>query len=127
MKFKLVETNPKNRIYKSDVEITKFPNNLFNWEEEIKAFKTRLKEGVEMLEDKCFYVVISDANTHIERLVFAGMRYKFANGDIKYGAASMLHINGRYTMMIHGGDSDSVYDDQVYLRHLSIFNNLKSK
>lgn len=122
MKFTLIKTTDKQRIYKSDVEITRFPNPRFDWDSEIKHANVRLKPGVKMLEDKCFYVVVSDAHTHIERLVFAGMRYQLSDGEEIYAPVSMLQITGRYTMMIHGGDPQSVYPDEVYLRQIAILN-----
>ena len=109
-------------MYKSDVEITKFPRERFNWEEEIKLAQARLKPGVSMLEDKCFYVIISDARHHIERLVFAGMRYELPDGEETIGPASMLHIGGTLTMMIHGGDPSTIRPDEVYLRQIAILN-----
>jgi hypothetical protein len=122
MKFTLVDQNDKQRMYKSDVEITKFPNPRFDWDNEIELARPRLKEGVSMLEDKCFYVVISDANTHIERLVFAGMRYELPDGKETIGPASMLHIGGALTMMIYGGDINYIRPDKVYLRQIAILN-----
>jgi len=109
-------------MYKSDVEITKFPNDRFNWDKEKEDASTRLRPGVTMLEDKCFYVVISDAKTHIERLVFAGMRYALPGGEETIGPVSMLQISGYHTMMIHGGDPSAVLPDEVYLRQISILN-----
>lgn len=122
MKFTLVGENRKQRMYKSDVEITKFPNNRFDWDKEIELSRPRLKQGASMLEDKCFYVVVSDAHTHTERLVFAGMRYELPNGEETIGPVSMLQITGRHTMMIHGGDPYSIRPDEVYLRQIAILN-----
>ena len=122
MKFELVKETNKQRFYKSDIEITKFPRDIFNWEEEINNTKKRLKEGCELLDDKCYYICVSDAKTHIERLVFVAGRFKDAEGNINYGIYSNMHIDGSLTFMIHGGDYESIKDDQVYLRHLSILN-----
>ena len=125
MKFTLIAENSNQRMYKSDVEITKFPNPRFDWDEEIKLSRPRLKAGVSMLEDKCFYVVVSDARTHTERLVFAGMRYQLPDGEETIGPASMLQISGYHTMMIHGGDPSTILPDEVYLRQISILNSKK--
>lgn len=125
MKFTLVQENSNQRMYKSDVEINKFPNPRFDWDSELEYGRSRLKEGVEMLEDKCHYVIVSDAKTHIERLVFAGMRYKLASGEEVIGPVSMLQITGYHTMMIYGGDPSSILPDEVYLRQISILNSKK--
>lgn len=63
------------------------------------------------------FVCISDAHTHIERLAFAGVymsRFGFARSHIQ--------IDGKLTFSIHGGDSNAVYPDEVYLRHLAKIN-----
>lgn len=122
MKFTLIRETRNQRMYKSDVEITKFPNPRFDWDKEIELARVCLRQGVSMLEDKCFYVVVSDATTHIERLVFAGMRYEMHNGEEIVAPASMLQISGYHTMMIHGGDTESVRPDEVYLRQIAILN-----
>jgi len=122
MNFKLVHQTDRQRFYESDVEITKFPNERFDLEKEVAYGKSRLKEGVEMLNEKVFVVCISDAHTHLERLVFAATKYKLPNGEITYGPMSMLQIDGSHTMMIHGGDARSMKPDEVYLRRIKMFN-----
>lgn len=127
MNFKLVHKTDKQRFYESDVEITKFPDKRFDLETELKDAKGRLREGVEMLNDKVFIVCISDAKTHLERLVFAATKYKLPNGEVVYGPLSMRHIDGALTMMIHGGDARSMKPDEVYLRRIEMFNRRDEK
>jgi hypothetical protein len=122
MNFKLVHQTDRQRFYESDVEITKFPNERFDLEEEVAYGKSRLKEGVEMLNEKVFVVCISDAITHLERLVFAATTYKLSNDEVIYAPISMLQIDGSHTMMIHGGDASSMKPDEVYLRRIKMFN-----
>ena len=122
MNFKLVHQTEYQRFYESDVEITKFPNPRFDLEKEVEEIKTRLKEGVEMLDDKIFVVCISDAHTHLERLVFAATKYKLPDGEIIYGVLSMMHIDGALTMSIHGGDASTMKADEVYLRKIKMVN-----
>lgn len=122
MKFELVHTNKSQRFYKSDEEILVFPNGRFNWEEEIKRSSERLVPGAKMLDEKCFHICISDAHTHIERLVFAAGRFDSEKNGLTYGPYSMLHVGGYLTFLSHGGDPSSVKDDQVYLRQISILN-----
>lgn len=123
MKFELVYTNENQRFYKSDEEIKFFPNKDFIWDEEKDYYKDRLKDGYELLDDKCFSVCISDATTHIERLVFAAGRVKKPNGKIIYIPYSMLQIDGRMTFMTNGGSYAHVKDDEIYLRHIAMVNN----
>lgn len=122
MNFKLVHQTDKQRFYESDVEITKFPNGRFDLEKELEYGKSRLREGVEMLNDKVYVVCISDATTHLERLVFAATTYKLPDGEVIYGPLSMLQIDGAMTMMIHGGDPKTIRPDEVYLRQIAILN-----
>lgn len=124
MKFELVKNEGRQRFYKSDTEIKVFPRDRFVWNDELAISISRLRDGFELLDDKCFYVCVSDARTHIERLVFAAGRYKDPEGNISIGIYSMLHIDGRLTFMIHGGDPESVKDDMVYLRHIAIANSV---
>ena len=66
------------------------------------------------------WVCVSDAITHIERLVFPA--FPGLQGDYSF---SCDNIDGKQTMMIYGGDSREVYADEVYLRHLARLNGLK--
>lgn len=122
MNFELVKETSTQRFYKSNIAIKNFPRKQFDWEKEIESSKKRLKEGVEMLDDECYYVCVSDAHTHIERLVFVAGRFKKSTGEIIIELYSMLHIDGSLTFMTHGGNSEAVYDDEVYLRHIKMVN-----
>ena len=66
--------------------------------------------------DGCHIICVSDAHTHTERLVFAAEIFPFGYGRID------PQIDGKHTFMIHGGDSNSIYADEVYLRHLGMIN-----
>ncbi|WP_025726551.1 hypothetical protein [Bacteroides sp. 14(A)] len=107
--YELSEPIYKGRRFRSDVDIVA----------ELQECKEkRMKPECKHLlrTDGCHVVCISDARTHIERLVFAAE--KFPSG---YGRTS-VQIDGCHTMMIHGGDSDRIYADEVYLRHLGMIN-----
>lgn len=65
-------------------------------------------------------VCISDAHTHIERIVFAGFMYK-KNGEVQYSRYRTA-IDGKNTFMRDGGDYSAVYEPGVYLRHLARLN-----
>ena len=81
--------------------------------------KEFLDAVLEQYKDGCRMVVVSDAFTHIERLVFPGFRL---NGNWSFIEAN---IDGKHTFMIDGGNPEAVYADEVYLRHLCILNHLK--
>lgn len=70
------------------------------------------------------YVVVSDASTHVERLVFP---IYIINGFTEFDLLNhvkecieidFLQIAGEMTMLIHGGDAESVKDDKEYLEEL---------
>lgn len=131
MKATLIETRDGERLrfYALSEPITK---GISDWvgsvdiPADIERFcKLRIKpefrdEIVNQTRDGAHFVVVSDAFTHIERLVFPAWQTK----EHGMGAGAM-EIDGKHTMMIHGGDPDSVYEDEVYLRHLCILNKLK--
>lgn len=133
MKAKLVKQEDRVgggcRIYELSEPITKGKSDIIgpvDINEEVNKYvknwiKPEYKEKVlEKYDNKCVYIVVSDAITHIERLVFPVVRYE----EDKYVLISS-EIAGKHTMMIHGGDPDSVYDDEVYLRWLAKLNGLK--
>ena len=66
-------------------------------------------------------ICVSDAHTHIERLVFAGLPI-----GIEYGKLD-VQIDGKYAFMSEGGNYRSVHPDEVYLRHSARLNGYKYK
>ena len=68
-------------------------------------------------------ICVSDAYTHIERLVFAGVEY-MDKGSVCYTRYSTV-IDGKNTFLIDGGSYDSVYEPCVYIRHLARLNGFK--
>ena len=110
--YELSEPIYKGRRFRSDVDIVA---ELQECKE--KQMKPECKHLLRT--DGCNVVCISDARTHIERLVFAAE--KFPSG---YGITP-VQIDGCHTMMIHGGDSDRIYADEVYLRHLGMINRVQ--
>ncbi len=65
-------------------------------------------------------VVISDASTHAERLLFVGYALP-KDGRMIYGH-TYAQIGGRHTFMIYGGDPSSFKEPEVYLRRLAQVN-----
>lgn len=88
---------------------------------EVERLKVEYKEIIPYMTDPkgIQLVCVSDALTHVERLVFPAVLFggKFAPIG--------TDIGGKHTMMIHGGDPESIYDDEVYLRRLAQLNGLE--
>lgn len=126
---KLVHTTPdgRQRFYKLN---RKIKNGIYfgkhvdipkdtaetNFKEEYKYLTDLSKDGVDV-------ICISDAHTHIERLVFAGVEY-MDKGKVCYSRYSTV-IDGKNTFLIDGGSYDSVYEPCVYIRHLARLNGFK--
>ncbi|MDH4127663.1 MAG: hypothetical protein OEV44_02835 [Spirochaetota bacterium] len=76
----------------------------------------KLKPEYEFVDatDRTKFITISDAKTHIERLVFPTYRVrKIETGDIFF-APILNHVAGYHTFMIHGGDSRACYSPRAY-------------
>lgn len=109
--YELSEPIYKGRRFGKDIDIAI----------EVKESKEHIKPEYRdtVRDDGCHIICISDAHTHIERLVFVAEKFSFGYGRLG------VQIDGCHTMMIHGGDSRYVYPDEVYLRHLGIINGVK--
>lgn len=68
--------------------------------------------------DGAHIICISDATTHIERIVFVAEKFNNTYSRLK------IQIDGKLTMAMHGGDDRTIYDYEVYLRHLGMLNNV---
>lgn len=67
---------------------------------------------------ECTIICISRATSHDECLVFVGMETILNH---PYGRTNII-IGGSYTMLIHGGDKQSIKADHVYIRTLATIN-----
>lgn len=69
-------------------------------------------------------VIVSDAHTHIERMVFpAYIKPNYTEQDVVDGTDKCLGVDymriaGEMTMMIEGGDPSTVRPDEEYLLEL---------
>jgi hypothetical protein len=122
---KLVETTSKQRFYELNYPLLKgrrlcedvdIPQELEESKE--KYTKPEFKDFVRT--DGAHIVCVSDAGTHTERLVFTAEKFPFGYSRLN------VQIDGKHTIMIHGGDANSVYPDEVYLRHLAMINGFSS-
>ncbi len=135
MKATLVKTIPNDigfgskRFYRLSEPITKGKSDITGEVDIIKEFNNFIEKRVKpeyvelfrsKFNNKCELVAISDAHTHIETLVFPALQ--LGEDDFYFTTDD---IGGKHTMMIYGGDPESVYEDEVYLRRLAQLNCLK--
>lgn len=128
MKATLIHNNGRQRFYSLSEPISKGislfgPTDVMDDIRRTIQFqiKEEYQEGIlDSFKDGCKMIAVSDARTHIERLVFPA--FIRDNGEHFF---LPCEIDGKLTSMIKGGDPRSVYPDAVYLRHLCIINNLK--
>ena len=126
---KLLYTTPgrlgQKRFYKLSSPVEKCANGLTTIKEELEYTRERLKEKYKNIiphgAANWDIICISDAHTHLERLVFLGCKSK----DGRYLILNSRHLDGVQTMMIHGGSRDKMYPDKVYLRRLASANGYK--
>jgi len=125
--FELVEDNGKYRYWKLPKRINRGDRG-YPISEQLTGLKTpKFNPGVELAEDLSQgveYVCVSDALTHIERLVFPAFKIR-KEGKEKL-SHTFGHIGGSMTMVIHGGDPGSIKPDEVYLRRLMMLNQEKN-
>lgn len=133
LKAKLVAklNGGRQRVYQLSMPIAKGYNRLQGYEndvvEALNYINKRLRpEYMDIIKEatEVTHIVVSDARTHSERLVFPAMPYTDLNGTLKYHF-SMDEIEGYHTMMIDCGDSSSMKPDYVYIRLLANRNGYK--
>ena len=121
------ENYGKRRFYKLSHKITRG----IYWGKEVDIpeetggtkFRDEYKHLEGLSKDGVDVICISDANDFIERLVFAGFEYE-KDGKTVYSRYNVV-IDGKNTMSIYGGDYGSVYEPEVYIRHLARLNGFK--
>ena len=123
--MKLIKKTDKQRYYQLDFKIINTYGYFKTIPEIWEAVPIKLVEYWELAEDISAGVdkiCVSDARAHIERLVFPAFYVRNKNT----GETRLTHrnntIDGKHTMMIHGGDYRHVYEDKVYVRHLRMIN-----
>ncbi len=131
MKATLVQTNGTVRFYKlsepvligkSDLGgVVNIIDSVTKWD--LSRMKEEARKKIEpYFSDPAgiYYVAISDATTHYERLIFPAYP---APNEGTYGF-TMGDIGGRHTMMSEGGSIRLCYSDGVLLRWLARINGL---
>ena len=133
LKAKLVAklNGGRQRVYQLSMPIKKGYNRLQGCEndvvETLNDIRKRLRpEYIDIIKEvtEVTHIVISDAKTHSERLVFPAMPYIDLDGTLQYHFAT-YQIEGCHTMKIHGGDATSMKPDYVYIRLLANRNGYK--
>lgn len=72
-------------------------------------------------------ICMSDANTHIERLIFPCVLLRNKEtGEIRH-AHTTHNIEGDHTFMSHGGDASSVFPIEEYLTRLGKINRKEAR
>jgi hypothetical protein len=126
---KLIEirNNGKVSIYQLDFDIIKCAGicktihglNLQKYAEDHIIDEYLLDEDIRNSVNK---IAVSDALTHIERLVFPA--FWIINKTTGERKISWIHnnIDGKWTMMIEGGNPRYVYRPETYISHLYLLN-----
>ena len=114
--YKLSEPISKGKSdWSGEVNIAKSLNDLYdNLLPQFQDNANKYRKG-----DDCYYIAISLARTHIEKLTFPAIRI----GEDRY-TYICDNIAGKHTFMTTGGDPSTIYDDEVYLRYLATLNGL---
>ena len=126
LECKLIYKNQHQRFYETSKKLKKFPYKNWDLDTEIARIKPEYKHLLESIESGIDIICISDATTHTERLVFAGIRAESSIPNECF-IFSFLQIDGKHTYMTPGGNIDSVYPDEVYLRRIASCNNMNFK
>jgi hypothetical protein len=113
MNYKKIKEIGRWRIYKFDKKLTMGLNGrpIEKW-----------GEGDKLIPKKAEYFIVSDANIHIERLVFP-FWFLEGHGEKSLDGKTPCVVRGNYcagvmTMMIHGGDLSTIRPDEEYLDEL---------
>lgn len=101
-------------VYESDVEMKKFPNEDFSLQDELDAYVIK-PEFSTFMPTAIRHIMISDAHTHNERLVFAAFPVPVRGGY----SCFWNRVDGAMTFMILGGDEKTMKPDKVYLKRIA--------
>lgn len=125
LKATLIYSTENQRYFKLNQKITRgyctFKGVRDFREELLDERDTQVKEEYREIypSDGFDIICISDANTHLERLVFGACVIN------EKPSRSHVQIEGKTTFMIYGGNRQSMKADEVYLRRLAQWNGLK--
>ena len=122
--FELIKATDSQRTYRLPKKCKRFPR-CADVSEILAGTRSKLKPKSEMVDDPADgidKVTISDAHTHIERLVFPAFSVRNKESGEVFVDHDMVHIAGQLAFLTHGGSSRSVRADKVYLRRIMMLN-----
>jgi len=136
--WEIIKDNGRQRVYQLmfDVRYFKSPGDKIRTIDEIftadSPNRLGLTKNLEVIEDidntrSINKVCVSDAHTHVERLVFPVLSV----GDKNTGKEGLfiwyIDIDGYITRMDGDDNWNTVHPDEVYLRHLKLINRRRTK
>lgn len=113
------ELNPNQRMYRLDFKVYKGVNGVKV--RDIAERATRDLTSKWSFDGNMNYVdtvVVSDAHTHAERLVFPAFKFKNKDTGEVIHSHIIIQIAGQWTMKIHGGDVSSMLEPEEYFEQL---------
>ena len=133
--WELILNKGKKRVYKLNFKVRQFkrPGGSLGTVKELFSGDIWLPSHLEIIDDTeaIDKVCISDANDHVERLVFpvvyaidkrTGAEHLFINPIVIDGYMTPLTLIG---YVIGYGYAKTIHKDEVYLRHLRMLNKCK--
>ena len=126
--MKLLKQNTQQRYYQLNFRIKKYkrtPKKVSTIVDLWKDDPINLLPEYELAEDiteSVDKICVSDAHTHVERLVFPAFYVRNKETNEVELCHRNNQIDGKLTMMIHGGSEKDVCPDEVYIRHLRRIN-----
>jgi len=123
--WELILNKGKKRVYKLNFKVRQFkrPGGSLGTVKELFSGDIWLPSYLEIIDDTeaIDKVCISDANDHIERLVFPIVYAIDKRTGNKCLFINYLNIDG-YMVPLGGGNAKTIHKDEVYLRHLRMLN-----
>jgi len=118
----------RRRVYKLNFKVRRFkrPGGGLSTIKELFDHNIGLPRHLVIIDDTeaIDKVCISDANDHVERLVFPIVYAINKRTGKKCLFINCLNIDG-YMVPLGGDNTKTIYDDEVYLRHLRMLNKCK--
>ena len=121
--MKLIRKEEGLRYYQLDFKVSKIDRGTI--EEIMSVDPVNVNPKYEIIDDiskSIDKICISDAHTHIERLVFPAFYVRNKETGEIFVSHRLNNIAGKLTMMSLGGDVNMIYKDEVYVRYLRILN-----
>lgn len=126
--WELILNKGKKRVYKLNFKVRQFkrPGGGLSTIKELFDYNIGLPSHLVIIDDTeaIDKVCISDANDHIERLVFPIVYAIDKRTGNKCLFINYLNIDG-YMVPLGGDNTNTIHKDEVYLRHLRMLNKCK--